>query len=309
MGCWPTSAPDNWPMAEEGNLGTVAWREVLAETTARIDEAGLPTVEARWIVEEAGGLDPTDKGSGLDDLVTERGMFRHDDLLRRRMAGEPLQYVFGHWSFRTLDLMVDQRVLIPRPETEAVVGHALDEFDRVATGRSDGVRVADLGTGSGAIGLSIAVERAVARVVCTDRSPDALAVARANLAGLGRPARRVTLEEGSWFDALPGELRGRLDLLVSNPPYVGAGELLPPEVVDWEPHAALVPGTEGTEDLDLLVDGAPAWLVPGGALVLELDPRQVDRLAQRAVAVGLVDVEARPDLGGRDRALVARMPG
>ena len=113
-------------MAEEGNLGTVAWREVLAETTARIDEAGLPTVEARWIVEEAGGLDPTDKGSGLDDLVTERGMFRHDDLLRRRLAGEPLQYVFGHWSFRTLDLMVDQRVLIPRPETEAVVGHALD---------------------------------------------------------------------------------------------------------------------------------------------------------------------------------------
>jgi hypothetical protein len=137
-------------MAEEGNLGTVAWREVLAETTARMDEAGLPIVEARWIVEEAGGFDPTDEGSGLDDLVTERGMFRHDDLLRRRMAGEPLQYVFGHWSFRTLDLMVDPRVLIPRPETEAVVGHALDEFDRVATGRSDGVRVADLGTGSGA---------------------------------------------------------------------------------------------------------------------------------------------------------------
>ena len=97
-------------MAEEGNLGTVAWREVLAETSARIDEAGLPTVEARWIVEEAGGLDPADEGSGLDDLVTERGMFRHDDLLRRRLAGEPLQYVFGHWSFRTLDLMVDQRV-------------------------------------------------------------------------------------------------------------------------------------------------------------------------------------------------------
>ena len=135
MGCWPTSAPDNWPMAEEGNLGTVAWREVLAETTARMDEAGLPIVEARWIVEEAGGLDPTDEGSGLDDLVTERGMFRHDDLLRRRMAGEPLQYVFGHWSFRTLDLMVDPRVLIPRPETEAVVGHALDEFHGVVARR------------------------------------------------------------------------------------------------------------------------------------------------------------------------------
>ena len=296
-------------MVEVGDACSIAWREVLAETTARSDRAGLPTVEARWIVEEAGGLDPTDEGSGLDDLVTERGMARHDDLLRRRLAGEPLQYVLGHWSFRTLDLMVDPRVLIPRSETEAVVGHALDEFDRVATGRSDGVRVADLGTGCGAIGLSIAVERTAAHVVCTDRSPDALAVARANLTGLGRPARRVALVEGSWFDALPGELRGRLDLLVSNPPYVGAGEPLPPEVVDWEPHAALVPGIDGTEDLDLLVDGAPAWLARGGALVLELDPRQVDRLAQRAAAVGLVDVEARPDLAGRDRALVARMPG
>ena len=82
-----------------------------------------------------------------------------------------------------------------------------------------------------------------------------------------------------------------------------------PEVVDWEPHAALVPGPDGTEDLDVLVDGAPAWLAPGGAFVLELDPRQVESLAARAAAAGLVDVGARPDLAGRDRALVARMPG
>ncbi len=289
-------------MVEAGDADTIAWREVLPETIARIEEAGLPIAEARWIVEEAGGTD-------LDEPVTRRCMAHHDELLRRRLAGEPLQYVLGHWSFRTLDLMVDPRVLIPRAETEAVVGHALDEFDRIAAGRSGAVLVVDLGTGSGAIGLSIAAERTAARVVCTDCSPEALSVARANLSGLGRPARRVTLAEGPWFDALPDGLRGRLDLLVSNPPYVGGGERLPPEVIDWEPHGALVPGTEGTEDLDLLVDGSTTWIAPGGALVLELDPRQADRLAERASAGGLVDVDVRPDLTGRDRALVARMPG
>ena len=288
-------------MAEAGTAGTITWREVLAESTERLGAVGFPSQEARWIVEETGGFD-------LDDLVTRRGMARHDELLRRRLSGEPLQYVLGHWSFRTLDLMVDPRVLIPRPETEAVVGHALDELDRITVGRPGEVLVVDLGTGSGAIGFSIAVERVGARVWCTDRSPDALAVARANLSGIGRPARRVSLAEGSWFDALPGDLRGRLDLLVANPPYVGAGEPLPPEVADWEPHAALVPGNDGTEDLDVIVDGAPVWLAPGGSLVLELDPRQVDRLAERASAVGLVEVEARPDLAGSDRALVARMP-
>jgi release factor glutamine methyltransferase len=288
-------------MAEADTAGTITWREVLAESTERLGAVGLPSQEARWIVEEIGGFD-------LDDLVTRRGMARHDEFLRRRLSGEPLQYVLGHWSFRTLDLMVDPRVLIPRPETEAVVGHALDEFDRIVAGRSGEALVVDLGTGSGAIGFSIAVERVGARVWCTDRSPDALAVARANLSGIGRPARRVSLAEGSWFDALPGDLRGRLDLLVANPPYVAAGEPLPPEVADWEPHAALVPGNDGTEDLDVIVDGAPVWLAPGGSLVLELDPRQVDRLAERASAVGLVEVEARPDLAGSDRALVARRP-
>ena len=288
-------------MAEAGTAGTITWREVLAESTERLGAVGLPSQEARWIVEEIGGFD-------LDDLVTRRGMARHDELLRRRLSGEPLQYVLGPWSFRTLDLMVDPRVLIPRPETEAVVGHALDEFDRIVAGRSGEALVVYQGTGSGAIGFSIAVERVGARVWCTDRSPDALAVARANLSGIGRPARRVSLAEGSWFDALPGDLRGRLDLLVANPPYVAAGEPLPPEVADWEPHAALVPGNDGTEDLDVIVDGAPVWLAPGGSLVLELDPRQVDRLAERASAVGLVEVEARPDLAGSDRALVARRP-
>src|SRR5206468_3011716 len=120
--------------------------------------------------------------------------------------GEPLQYVLGHWGFRTLDLLVDPCVLIPRPETEVVAGAAIDELRRI-----NGRTALDLGTGSGAIGLAIAVEVPSAQVWAVDRSPDALDVARANLAGIGRAGARVRLLESDWFAALPDELRGAVD--------------------------------------------------------------------------------------------------
>ena len=288
--------------------GTVTWGEVLAETTRRLAGAGLAAQEARWIVAEASGLGAgTDRPGDSEAFVTVGGMSRVDTMVERRLAGEPLQYVLGSWSFRTLDLMVDRRVLIPRPETEAVVGHALDEFDRLAD-RSPEVRVADLGTGSGAIGLSIAAERVSAKVWCSDVSTDALAVTRANLAGLGRPAMRVTVVEGSWFDALPPELAGGLGVVVSNPPYVATGEALPSEVADWEPGSALTAGPLGTEYLEQIISAAPAWLMDGGALILELSPEQAVPMADHASSVGFVDVEVRPDLTGCPRALVARRP-
>jgi len=288
--------------------GTVTWGEVLAETTRRLAGAGLAAQEARWIVAEASGLGVgVDRPGDSEAFVTVGGMSRVDTMVERRLAGEPLQYVLGSWSFRTLDLMVDRRVLIPRPETEAVVGYALDEFDRLAD-RSPEVRVADLGTGSGAIGLSIAAERVSAKVWCSDVSTDALAVTRANLAGLGRPAMRVTVVEGSWFDALPPELAGGLGVVVSNPPYVATGEALPSEVADWEPGSALTAGPLGTEYLEQIISAAPAWLMDGGALILELSPEQAVPMADHASSAGFVDVEVRPDLTGRPRALVARRP-
>jgi len=234
-------------------------------------------------------------------------MTHHDAMVGRRLAGEPLQYVLGHWAFRGLDLMVDPRVLIPRPETEVVAELALAEVDRVAVGRTDSpVRVADLGTGSGAIGLSIAAERTGTRVWCTDVSIDALAVARANCAGLGRPARRVTLAEGSWFEALPTELESSFDVVVANPPYVDRAGDLPVEVVGWEPAESLFADRDGRADLEALVDGAQTWLTPGGALVLEMSPDQVGDLAARAREVGFDEVEIHLDLTGRDRVMVAR---
>ncbi len=304
-------------MAEGGDTdleGTVAWREVLAETEGRLSAAGLPAREARWIVDEASGAT---SAADLDGLATVRGMARHDAMVERRLAGEPLQYVLGRWAFRTLDLMVDRRVLIPRPETEVVAGLALLEVDRRAAGRPDGggdpVLVADLGTGSGAIGLSVAAERVGTRVWCVDASADAVAVARANCVGLGRPAQRVVVSEGSWFDGLPAELAGRLDVVVSNPPYVAPDDPLPVEVVDWEPDMALFSPDDdalgaGTSALRTLVDGAPGWLAPGGALVLEMAPDQTGAMATHAEATGYVDVAVHPDLAGRDRALVARRP-
>ena len=216
----------------------------------------------------------------LDTAATVRGVASFDRLVARRENGEPLQYVVGRWGFRHLDLMVDRRVLIPRPETEFVAGLAIEEVvARSGAGRE--VVVADLGTGSGALGFAIATECAAARVLATDRSLDALAVARANLAGLGRAAGRVSLHEGSWFDALPTSVRGAIDVLVSNPPYIGDDEELPAVVGGWEPSEALRAGPVGDEDLQTILDGADEWVAPGGAVVLEMAPDQTAVIADR----------------------------
>ncbi len=290
---------------------TVPWRDLLAETARRLAAAGLPSPEsdARRLIEEVAGYDGSELVLALTEPATQRGVARLDQLVERRIGGEPLQYVLGNWSFRTLDLFVDRRVLIPRPETEVVAGIAIDELRRRR--RDDGpgaprLRTVDLGTGSGAIALSIAVECDGVDVWATDRSADALAVARSNLAGIGRRATAVTLAEGRWFEALDPGLRGTFAVVVSNPPYVGDDEVLPADVAEWEPGGALVAGPRGTEDLEHLVDRAAGWLAPDGLLVLELAPDQAGAIAERARGAGFADVAVVADLVGRDRAVAAR---
>jgi release factor glutamine methyltransferase len=259
-------------------------------------------MEARWLVEEvAAGSWP----AVLDEVATERAGARFEELVARRAAGEPLQYVVGHWPFRSLDLMVDRRVLIPRPETEVVVDVALAELDRL--GHEEPVAV-DLGTGSGAIALSLVAERPSVQVWATDASPDALAVARANLAGLGAVAARVRMAEGSWWAALPAELAGTISLATSNPPYISSGEMggLDGAVVDWEPRSALEAGPEGTEDVQTILSGAPAWLAPRAAVVVEIAPHQAAEVRDMARTAGFAAVEVHQDLAGRDRIVVAR---
>ena len=259
--------------------------------------------EARWLCEVAVALDGDEFDAALDEPATERMVAHLDAMVARYRAGEPLQYVLGRWGFRHLDLAVDGRVLIPRPETELVAEAA------IALARAvDGDRcVADLGTGSGAIGLSLAFELPLAgtTVWITDVSDEALAVARANLAGIGRAARNVQVGAGSWFDALPAD--STFDVIVSNPPYVAEGSpLLDPSVLDWEPAGALFAGPDGLDAIRLLVAGAPSRLRSGGWLVLEHGLDQGAAVRSLLATAGFVDVATHLDLAGHERCTVGR---
>ncbi len=269
-------------------------------------QAALGWSEAWFVLERASGLDRAGLVARMDDPVPARTVAFVEGMVERRQRGEPLQYVLGLWSFRRLELVVDRRVLIPRPETEMVVDVALAALEHLGAARP---LVVDLGTGSGAIAISMALEAPTSRVWATDRSDHALAVARANLAGMGgRVAPRVRLAAGDWFDALPGELRGEVDLVIANPPYIGDGEELPPEVAGWEPAGALFAGPTGLEAVTAILADAPRWLRRPGLVVVEIAPHQAEAAMALATASGFTDVEVRPDLAGRPRALVGTLP-
>lgn len=281
--------------------GTLTWRQLWDETATTV--GGRPM--ARWLCEAASGLDGDGFLNALDEPATERMVHHLDAMLERIRAGEPLQYVLGRWSFRHLDLLVDRRVLIPRPETEQVVDVALGHLRLRPTPQ----RVVDLGTGSGAIGLAIATELASGscEVWLTDVSSDALDVARANLAGIGRAGSRVRIGHGSWFDALPAEHCGWVDVIVSNPPYVDDDDPQLESIVgDWEPPSALFGGVDGLDHIRTIVAAAGKWLAPGGWLVLEIGASQGDRVGELLRSSGLTEVSVLADLAGRSRIAQAK---
>jgi release factor glutamine methyltransferase len=281
----------------------LTWRALLAEVEAAL---GANANEGRRILEQASGYDGAELWSHLDEDAPRRAVDAVQAMTRRRAEGEPLQYVVGGWAFRRLDLFLDRRVLIPRPETETVVEIAIAELKPLGSGRRR--LVVDLGTGSGAIALSIASEMPRVSVWATDISEGALAVARANIAGAGSPAgTRVQLAQGHWWGALPAELAGTVDLVVSNPPYIAATEDLPAEVKDWEPASALVAGPTGLEALEAVVTGAPRWLTRPGRLVVEIAPHQAEAATRLALDAGFEAADVRPDLSGRLRVLVGRV--
>jgi release factor glutamine methyltransferase len=289
------------PTDPGGEADTVAWRRLWDETT---DAVGDRT-RARWLCEIASAsVDGDDFLARLDEPATVRMVSHLDSMVSRYRTGEPLQYVLGEWSFRHITLSVDRRVLIPRPETELVAGVAIELAARVEPTRT----VADLGTGSGAIGLSMAYElpRRGTEVWITDASAEAVDVARSNLAGLGPAAANVRVAHGSWFDALPPGVD--FDVIVSNPPYVAVGSPdLDADVAEWEPASALFAGADGLDDIRVLAAGAPDRLRPRGALVLEIGADQGGAVSRILTEAGFADVEIRRDHSDRDRVAVARL--
>lgn len=232
-----------------------------------------------------------------DDLLGEADAARFDALLARRVAGEPVAYLTGSRGFWTLDLAVTPATLVPRPETELLVELALARLPAVAP-----VRVADLGTGSGAIALALAKERPRAHVVATDASPEALEVARGN--AVRNRIGNVAFRLGSWLAPLAGEC---FDLIASNPPYIADGDPhLSQGDLRFEPAMALSCGPDGLDAIRIIVRDAPACLRPGGWLLLEHGWDQGEAVRALLAEAGFVDAATARDLEGRDRITLGR---
>ncbi len=269
---------------------------LLTEAEARLRSAGIaePGREALRIWADLRGAAPGTAFLERDRTAAPAEQSAYLRGVERRAAGEPLAYVTGRAGFRRLELQSDRRALIPRPETEGLVDGLLA---RAATGR-----VADVGTGSGCIALSLATEGRYDVVVAIDRSADALALARANRALIGAA---VNLVRGDLTSALA---TGSLDALVSNPPYLTDAEYaaLDPSVARWEPAAALASGPGGLDATARLLDDGRRVLVPGGWIALEVDASRAQAVGGLARRLDWTDVEIGVDLFGRERYLFAR---
>lgn len=280
-------------------------RQTWDDTAAALAAAGLDADarnEAAWLLEHVLNLDRTRLLCRLDAPVPADAAAALAALLRRRCAGEPLQYVLGAAPFCDFELEVGPGVLIPRPETEKLADLALAAWAESPAGGA----VLDLCTGSGAVALAMARRLPPETAVyATDLSPDALAWARRNRERLGLTAR-VTLLEGDLFAPLPPDLRFRV--ITANPPYIPAAEYhaLTSEVKAFEPRLALESGTDGLDLLRRLADSAPARLLPGGWLLCETGSDQGAAASDLFRNAGLDRVRVETDVFGRPRFVLGR---
>lgn len=284
---------------------TTAVAAALACGRARLAAAGIVTadLEARVLLEHASGLDRTALVARGGEPVDPRAGERYERLLAGRTRRAPLAYLTGEREFWSLRLAVDPRVLVPRPETETLVEAALARLGPAP-------RVADVGTGSGAVAIALAVELPAAALWAVDRSPAALELARANAAAHGVGAR-IEFLEGDLAAPL-AQLAGTLDAVVSNPPYVPSAEIerLEPEVRDHEPRLALDGGEDGLAVIARLIAQAPRPLRPGGWLLLEVGAGQAGAVAELLRDAGAWDpAQTVRDLAGIERVVAARKRG
>jgi release factor glutamine methyltransferase len=277
--------------------------ELLRWTAGHFAARGIdsPRLDAECLLAHVLGVPRLQLYVDFDQPVGERDRAAYRALVRRRGAERvPVAQLTGVKEFWSLPLKVTPDVLVPRPDTETLVSAALERQPDPAAAP----RVLDVGTGSGAVALAIAVERPRAHLVATDISHAALEIARENADELG-VADRIRWEIGDLFEPVADQ---RFDLIVSNPPYVAESQRasLPPELAH-EPEVALFAGGDGTELLAALVAGAGDRLSPGGALALELAPEQAERVVRWCREAGMEDVRIHRDLGRRARVVSARV--
>lgn len=271
---------------------------VLRGVVARLQAAGVdsPARDARLLLAHALGIAPDRVTLVLQDPLPPEAATRLEAATTARVARKPLSHITGQRLFWGRSFKVTPDVLDPRPETEILVKQALG---------IDFSRVLDLGTGSGAIVLSLLADRPQAQGLGVDLSPAALAVAQQNAQALGLSGR-ARFAMSDWF----GAVEGCFDLIVSNPPYIAQAEMadLSPEVRDHEPHLALTPGGDGLAAYRVIAAQAPRFLAPGGWLMLEIGWRQGGAVADLMRAAGFGAVALCPDLDGRDRVVCGRAP-
>ncbi len=287
----------------------MTWRDTLAKATAFLAAKNVPDAEvasellAARLLKCGRGL----LASALDKEVPEKCLDAMRRAMRRLAEGEPIQYVLGEWDFRTLTLKCDRRALIPRPETEELVTRVL-KWLKANADDGEPRLVVDVGTGTGAIALSLAREhKGELRILATDISEDALALAKEN-------ARRTGLEGRVSFVAMDGlddfDELGVVDALVSNPPYIESAvcETLDPRVKDHEPRLALDGGASGLDFYDRYLADALNILKPGGAVFFEIGENQGDALRKLMTDYGFIDIRIEKDYAGHDRYATAILP-
>jgi release factor glutamine methyltransferase len=275
-------------------------REIKERTEAFFKEKGVPNpkLDTDILIAHSLGIKRLDLYLDLERPLTEAQLGELRPLVKRRADREPLQYIVGTTEFYGLCLKVDKRALIPRHETEELVDLIIEQQEAPPR------RILDLGTGSGALALALASKYPEAAVTAIDQSAEALALASENAQQLGI-ADRINFLEGNWWSPLGND--ATFDLIVSNPPYLTEAEMktAEPEVIEHEPHSALVAGTDGLDDFRILLEGTPKFLANGGLLAMETGIAQSEALTDLAKQVGLTG-HSIGDLSGRPRFFFVR---
>jgi release factor glutamine methyltransferase len=294
-------------MNERGGQSTRDSRRLLRDAIARLTRSGITDADARLDAEillaEAIGITRAQLLSSAHELGHEQGAY-FLDMVARRAARMPLAYILGRREFFSMEFKVDSNVLIPRPETEILVTAAVD----FAAARK-GLRILEIGTGSGAVAIALALHIPDVHVVATDISASALEIARSNARRLGAPASIDFKMADCWQLMDDNAILGRFDLIVSNPPYIAEDELerLEPEVRDYEPKAALTPGSDGLSFHGRIAEGLAEHLTPEGAVLLELGCGQAQAVIEILKSAGFASARLIEDLAGIPRVVCANL--